>query len=257
MKLEERRPRNFGRRTWGIVIAVAAALLISAAPNTYATTIASWDFAGTSGGAGNFGPSPLNPVSTDSHATVGGLTRGSGVSTAGTGANNAWGGSGWDGTTTAAQAIAASKVGTFTVKANTGFTLSLSSIDAYNVRHSGTGPATGQWQYSLDGSSFIDLGLPITWGANTTVAGNPQPAISLSGIAALQSVPSATTVTFRVANYNASGSGGTWYLNDPAGSAGTDFSISGSTAASVPEPTSVALASICGVALLTFRRRLS
>jgi hypothetical protein len=256
MKLEERQPRSFGRRKWGMVIAVATALLVTAAPNTYASMIAGWDFAGVSGGAGNYGPSPMAATTSDSHVTIGGLTRGSGVATAGTAASNAWGGSGWDGTTDAAGAIAAAKVATFSAKANAGFTLSLGSIDAYNVRHSGTGPATGQWQYSLDGSLFTNLGAPITWGSNTTAAGNPQTAINLSAIPALQLLPATTTVTFRLANYNASGSGGTWYFNDPAGSAGTDFSISGSTAtANVPEPASLALASIGGIALVLFRRR--
>ena len=65
-------------------------------------------------------------------------------------------------------------------------------------------------------------------------------------------------MTFRVATYGATGSGGTWYFNDPANTAATDFSISGSTAAaSVPEPASLALASISGVALVLFRRRLA
>ena len=169
-------------KTTGRSYLAAGVFLLAACGQTYASTIVAWDFAPLPGGANNFGASPLAPTTSDSNVAVGGLTRGSGVSTAGTGAAHAWGGSGWDGTASAADAISASKYATFTLKPNTGFTLSLSSIDAYNIRHSGTGPATGQWQYSLDGSSFTNLGGPITWGSNTTAAGNVQPAISLASI---------------------------------------------------------------------------
>ena len=44
------------------------------------------------GGANNFGPSPLAATSSGANVTVGGLTRGAGVGTGGTGAARGWGG---------------------------------------------------------------------------------------------------------------------------------------------------------------------
>ena len=64
--------------------------------------------------------------------------------------------------------------------------LTFDSIPAYNIRRSGTGPTTGQWQYQVGISAFQNLGTAITWGAITTSAGNPQPAVSLSGLRALR-----------------------------------------------------------------------
>ena len=59
------------------------------------STLAAWDVHAQAGGVNNFGPSPLGATFSDSHVTVGGLTRGSGVSTTGTGAARGWGGVAW------------------------------------------------------------------------------------------------------------------------------------------------------------------
>jgi len=128
---------------------------------------------------------------------------------------------------------------TFTVKPNSGYTLSLTNIAAYNVRRSNTGPTSGQWQYSTNGSTFTDIGSPITWGSTTSSSGNSQSAISLSGISALQSLPATTTVTFRCAIWGATGTGGSWYLNqfqtgDDFVVAGTVTSINSSPSISIP-----------------------
>lgn len=167
--------------------------------------IAGWDFYGLSG----YGSSPQSPTNSDANVTIGGLTRASGFGTGGTAAGNAWGGTG-NGTAT------------FTIKANSGYTLSLSEISAYNVRRSNTGASTGQWAYSLDGTNFTNIGSTITWGG-TSSSGNAQSAISLIGISALQNLSSTTTVTFRIVN--SGGSSGTWYLNDFQ--SGDDFIVQG------------------------------
>ena len=151
-----------------------------------------WDFSPLAGGANNFGASPLAAASADSNVTAGGLTRGAGIGTTGTGAANAWGGNDFTGTTQAT-AITNNEFATFTITANAGFTVSLSDIAAYNIRRSGTGQTTGIWQYQIGAGAFNDIGSAITWGAITTAAGNPQSAITLSGIAALQNVPAGTT----------------------------------------------------------------
>lgn len=115
----------------------------------------------------------------------GGITRGWTVGS-GTAAAHAWGGNNFSTTAiTEATGIAANDFATFSVTANPGYKLSLSDIPAYNIRRSATGPSTGIWQYKVDGGSFTDIeSSPITWGSVATSAGNPESAVSLSGIPA-------------------------------------------------------------------------
>ena len=175
------------------------------------TTIVGWDFNGLSA----YGASPLNPSSVNGNVTVVGLTR-SGLATTGTAASSAWGGVG-NGSVS------------FTLKANTGFILSLTQVSGYNIRRSSFGATTGQWAYSLDGgANFVNIGTAITWGTVTSSSGNPQSTISLGGISALQNLPATTTVTFRLTLTGATT--GTWYLNNFQ--TGNDFSVSGTV---VPE----------------------
>lgn len=223
------------------ILAIVAMFSVAALPQADAATIAGWNFTGVSG----YGASPLAPnAGADANVSVVGLTRGSGVGTGGTAAGNAWGGNAWDGTSSLNDAVAAGKFATFSVKAAPGYELSLSGFDPYNIRRSGTGPTTGQWQYSLDGTNFTSIGSSITWGSNTSGTGNAQSAVDLSSIAALQNVDDATTVTFRLANWNASGSGGTWYFN--GGGTVKTFTVLGTTAEAIPEPATAALA-VCGL----------
>lgn len=243
-------------------LAIVAMVAFATIDQAQSAVISQWSLNNTTnggllpGGSNNFGPSPFAATLSDSNVTVGGLTRGSGVGTTGTGAASGWGGVAWDGNASLAAAVTANDFVTFTVKANAGFELSLTDIAAYNVRRSGTGPTTGQWQYSTNSTTFTDIGSAITWGSGTSGGGNSQSAISLSGISALQNVPDTTTVTFRVVNWNASGSSGTWYLNG-AGSTTAEQFLTVNGAVAVPEPSTLGLAGV-GVALAglgTWKRR--
>lgn len=217
-----------------------------------AAVLAGWDFDPLAGGSNNFGASPLAATTAAANLTVGGLTRGTGIGTTGTGAGNAWGGNDFTITTPSeATAITANEFATLTITANTGFTVSYSDIAAYNIRRSNTGPTTGQWQYQLGAASFVDIGTDITWGGTTTAAGNAQTSINLSGITALQNVAAGTAVTFRVVTWGATATGGTWYLNDPAGAAGNDFIVNGTV---IPEPSAALLGGLGLLALLRRRR---
>jgi hypothetical protein len=231
-----------------VCLTVASCLFVGDAAAS-AATIAGWEMTGVS----VYGPSPFAATTSDATVVVGGLTRGSGVTTSGTAAANAWGGNGWNGAANVNDSIAAGDFITFTVTPIAGYELSLSSIDPYNIRRSGTGPTTGQWQYSLDGVSFTDIGSAITWGGNTSATGNLQGSIDLTGIAALQNVSATTTVSFRLANYNASASGGTWYINNFQ--AGNDFSLQGISSVAIPEPATVALAGLCLMSTIVSARR--
>lgn len=200
-------------------------------------SLASWTFTNA---ALDWGPSPAPPTTSNSNVTVVGLTRGPGITTSGSAAATAWGGNGFsDGVLTGSQtedsAISLGNYFTFSITATTGNSVSFTGIGAYNIRRAGTGPTKYKWQYSLDGTSFTNIGVEdsIIVGGNTNSPGNVQPAITLSGIPALQNVPSGTTVTFRIVAWGATGLSGTFYFN----SAGTNptLTIDG-TISSTPLP---------------------
>jgi hypothetical protein len=200
----------------------SVALLTAVNPASYNGVLAAWETTGLSG----YGPSPFAATSNAPNVTVVGLTRGAGVNTVGTAGANAWGGTGFVFANESA-AIAGNSFATFSLTATSGYLLSCSNIPAYNIRHSGTGSTTGIWQYSVGGSAFTDIGSAITWGSTTTSSGNGQPAIDLSGISALQNVPSGTNVTFRIVLWGGASPGsGSWYVNNLA--SGFDLQVLGS-----------------------------
>ena len=210
MALLRSEPRKLNRSFGGLRLSLALVLTAGWMGAAQAQTpIVGWDFNGLSA----YGASPLTPNSKDGNVTSVGLSR-NGLATTGTAAGSAWGGVG-------------NGSASFTVKANSNYTLSLTQISAYNVRRSGSGATTGQWAYSLDGgTTFVDIGSAIIWGSTTTVTGNAQTAITLSGISALQNLPATTTVTFRVTLTGATT--GTWYLNNFQ--TGNDFVVTGTVA---------------------------
>lgn len=114
-----------------------------------------------------------------------------------------------------------------TLAATAGNKLSLSAIDANlngTTSFAASPGVTSQFAYSLDGTNFILIGSP------QTIAGVPQSlaTIDLTGIAALQNVPSNVTVTLR---YFASGqttTGGFGFFSATPGTNG--LTISGTTA---------------------------
>ncbi len=229
---------RLGVPRWSRALTAATALLVGAlAPSQLSaqSVLAGWDFDPITNTSG-FGASPLAATESAAVVTVGGLTRGSGVTTTGSGVANAWGANGWSGPTDAESAIDQGKFVTFTVTTLPGETVSIWSIDAFNVRRSGTGPTTGLFQYQLGAGPFVDIGGPITWGTTTSGAGNSISPINLGGFSELQAIPGNTTVTFRIVNYGATGTAGTWYLNDPAGTPDLDFKILGSVTGELPTP---------------------
>jgi len=226
-------------------LAVAASM--AALSPTEAAVLAGWDVHGLTGGPSAFGASPLTATTTSPNIAVGGLTRGSGVGTAGTAASRGWGGTDWA-TASAAAAVTAGDVFTFTVAANAGHKVSISGISRFDYRRSSTGPTSGVLQYQIGATAFVDAAaLSFT---STASAGASVAAIDLSGVAALQNVPAGTTITFRVMNYAASGAGGTWYLYDTANTTASDLEVAGTVSAAGP-----AVNGSCGTAQgLTFPR---
>jgi len=227
------------KNTMTLMAAGTCAMIAASASN--AAVVAGWSFTGLSG----YGASPLTATSSDANVTVGGLTRGSGIGTSGTAAGSAWGGSMAAARVDAAAAITASQFATFTVTAVNGYTVSFSQIDTYNVRRSGSGPASGQWQYAKGAGSYINIGSALSF---TGTSGTTMSAVDLSGISGLQSVAAGSAVTFRMVMYANSGTG-TFYFQNGTGSG---LSVSGTTAA-IPAPGAVALIGLAG--LVASRRR--
>ncbi len=200
-----------------------------------AQTLLGWQTTGLTGGTNNFGASPLTPATVATNITTSGLVRGTGITTVGTGAGNAWGGLSTN-ETSFANAVTANDFVTFTVVPSTGFNVSVAGISAYNIRRSAAGSTTGQWQYQINSGGFVDIGTPITWGTTTTAAGNNQAAIDLSGISALQNVAPTNTITFRLVVWGGSAATGTWYINQVSTAGAEDLILTGTVTSAGPAP---------------------
>ncbi len=185
-----------------------------------AAVLAGWDVRAMTG----FGISPLAASTSATNLTVGGLTRGSGVTTTGTAAARAWGGTGWQSTSSAA-AITDGDFVTFSVTASPGHQVSLSSINRFDYRRSSTGPGNGVLQYQIGSGAFTDI-TSLSY-ASSAAGGASLAAINLSNIAALQNVAAGSTVTFRIVNHGGTTAGGTWYVFDVANTTANDLELSG------------------------------
>ena len=185
----------------------------------YTGILAGWDVSGSS----NFGSSPQTPTTNAAKLTVGGLTRGTGVTTTGSAASTAWGGAGFD-STTAAAAVTAGDFATFSFTASAGCSVSFSSVSRFDYRRSSSGPPNGVMQYQVGAGAFVSF---VTNSYLSGSSGASLSAIDLSGIAALQNVGPGANVTFRIVNYGATSSGGTWYVYDVGKSTALDFTILG------------------------------
>ncbi|MFT3785815.1 MAG: hypothetical protein QM770_06570 [Tepidisphaeraceae bacterium] len=151
-----------------------------------------------------------------------GLTRGAGVTVAGTAAQNAWGGNGWK--TTSALGISGNSTITFGTTVQSGYTMSLSSIDLY-YRKSTAGPTSGLWQYQLNSGSWVDIS--DLSGAFTSTSSAQMTQLSLGSISALQNLAAGAVVNFRLIPYAPTNTGGNFYVYNSA-TAGDDLVVSGS-----------------------------
>ncbi|MBK7212179.1 MAG: hypothetical protein IPH88_02540 [Bacteroidales bacterium] len=191
--------------------------------------LAAWEPNSLTGGTNNYGPSPWAASTSATNASIGGLTRGTGVSTTGTAAARGWGGIGLNYSTSAAS-ITANATFSFTVQANSGYSVSLSTFDL-NYRRSSTGPPNGLLQYQLGSGSFNDIATLSFTSTATTGATITQ--ISLSGISDLQNVSAGTIITIRIVPYGGTSSAGSWYVFDLGNTTSTsDLILGGSVQAS-------------------------
>ena len=183
--------------------------------------------------ATGFGGTSVNPSVTDTSVTSSTLTRGSGVGTGGTGSANAFGGSGFNtSSSSGAAALAANQYFTFPFTVAAGKADSLTEFDE-SARVSGTGPASEDVYYTLTGTRTVamtDLG---TLTLRSSAASTTNTLTITSAIAAdpnLQNIPGGTTVTFTFAPYGATSTGGTYnvYNNAAAAVTGLQLDVQGS-----------------------------
>ena len=224
-------PSSAGTYTY-YAVATDASGVASAASSTTLTVTSSGGGGGGSGvelawdvsGQTNYGTSPLaaTTVATGNTNSTG-LTRGSGVTTSGTAASNAWGGTGW--ASTSAAGISGNETVSFGLTVSTGYTESLSSI-ALNYRRSSTGPDDGYWQYAIGSGAYTLISSVTSEFSSTSSSGAAMTPLSLTGIAALQGLAAGTKVTFRLTPYDSSSSAGTWYIYNESGN---DLVVNGST----------------------------
>lgn len=178
--------------------------------------IAAWELNGNNGDETTVAATTLN-----GNLAATSISRGGGVSPSALG--NAFSSSNWS-----TGSLSSTDYYQFTIQANSGYQVSLSTLDV-NFRRSSTGPNTFQWQYSLNGFSTTgtNIGSAISYTATST-NGTAQTQISLSSISALQNVGSSTTITFRLYGYSAGASGGTFAIGRLSGN---DLAIGGSVTA--------------------------
>ncbi|MEY4386236.1 MAG: hypothetical protein RLY20_1519 [Verrucomicrobiota bacterium] len=207
-----------------------ATLTVLALPPTTNDVLVGWDVSGQSG----FGTSPLAPTTNAGNLTITGFTRASGVWTAGTAASRAWGGNGFD-SPSASSALTSNDFITFSVMANAGYQVSFSAVTRFDYRRSPSGPANGVLQFQLDSGAFTDV-TPLSYSSSSS-SGASLNAIDLSSFTSLQNIGAGTNVTFRILNYSATTTNGTWYIYDNANSTALDFAVQGSvTPATPPAP---------------------
>lgn len=176
--------------------------------------IAAWNF---DGNAGN--EISVNATTSSSNISLPVITRGVGINPASL-ANSF--NSNQFSSTNFTEAINNEEYIEFSITPNSGFTVSLSTLDA-NFRRSNTGPDTFRWQYSLDGfaTTGTDIGSQISY-TNDGGDGDAQTQIDFSGIHDLEEVE--TTITFRLYGWGASNTAGTFAIGRLSGD---DLSIGG------------------------------
>jgi hypothetical protein len=173
--------------------------------------ILAWE---TNGNAGN--ETSVNATTQNSNLQTSTLTRGSGISAAALA--NAFSSTNW----TTAASRDDNDYYQFIVQANSGYSVSLSTLDV-NFRRSGTGPVDFEWRYSLDGFSTSYSIATVNYTLSPT-DGTAQSQINLTAFPDLQNVASSTTITFRLFGYSASGTTGSFAIGRLSGN---DLAVGG------------------------------
>ncbi len=200
---------------------IALLIVLALGAQTSYAQILAWEF---NSALGNEGTIAATTLAANLNASV--VSRGAGVNPSAL--NNSFSSTDYTNAGTPAQAITNNDYLQFTIGAQTGFTVSLSTLDV-NFRRSSSGPNSFQWQYSLNGFSTagVAIGGAISF-TNTTTNGVAQTQLNLSSIPALQGVAAGTTITFRLFGSGATATTGTFAWGRLAGN---DLAIGGTVQA--------------------------
>lgn len=178
--------------------------------------IVAWELNGASGNEATF-----NATTLAANLNTSTLSRGAGLNASTLG--NAFACSGFTASGTESNAISNNDYIEFLISAQTGYQVSLSTLDA-NFRRSGTGPNAFRLRYRINAGAFSDINAtPISYTTNPT-NGTAQTQIDLSSITALQNVAAGTTITIRLYGWGATADTGTFAIGRLAGN---DLAIGG------------------------------
>lgn len=168
------------------------------------------------------------------------ITRGAGIAAAANGGR--FNAQGWDGFTTANDALTGNNYFEFTLTPESGYSMSVTSL-FLQVQRSNTGASNLVLRSSLD-SYTADLGSLLNFAGNNATVGFTT---DLSGNSAFQNVSAA--ITFRVVGYTGATTGSTGFEGT-----GNDIAVFGTV---VPEPGTVAFMGLgFGVLALARKRRM-
>ena len=187
--------------------------------------VVAWEFNGNNGDEVT-----VNATTINANLNMSTLSRGSGINP--TTLNDAFSSNDFTLNGTQANALTNNDYLQFQVSTQTGYQVSLSTLDV-TIRRSNTGSNAYIWRYSTDGVNFNNIGTPISYTVNAG-NGTAQAQINLSAIAALQNVQFGTTITFRLYAWGATNVGGTFAIGRLAGN---DLSIGGVVSVAPPCPT--------------------
>ncbi len=190
------------------ILLLPVILFGSLSPNIGLGQTAAWNTFGQTA----YGTQGLAPITKDANVTVVGLTRASGVTTTPTAAGNVWGGNGWS-AVSFANAITNNKFITFSITPNTGYKMSLSSINPFIIRISATGPINILIQYQVGSGSFTDIATRSVTRPSST-SNFTLSSIDLSSISDLQNVSPGTSITFRLVPYSSTSTAGVFYIGN-------------------------------------------
>ena len=191
--------------------------------------IAAWQF-GSPASVGS--EETYSATTTNANLTVGALSRGAGVNTSALA--RGFSSTNFTASGTKPDAITNDQYMQFAFSANSSYKVSFSTLDV-RLRRTSTGPNAYIWRYSIDGSTFTDIGTDISF--TSTADGVDQTQIDLSEISALQNVESGTTITFRIYAWGASATSGTFAIGRYAASVTTNSLAIDGTVEAVEEGT--------------------
>ncbi|MBP9848352.1 MAG: putative Ig domain-containing protein [Flavobacterium sp.] len=176
-----------------------------------------------------------NATTNDNRLTTAVLSRGSGIST--TSLGRAFAATSWlatAGSNTKSDAIASNEYFEFSFAPKAGQAVTLKTLDATLRRSGGTAPNAYIWRYSLNGTTFNDIGSDVNF--SSTADGQIQTQIDLASIAELQNVPAGTTVKFRIYAWGGTSSTATFSIGRYASGATTNSLVVSGYVDQLPAP---------------------